>query len=426
VYQVENTGQVLRLARRALRFKRGRPGVSRNVVYIGLTSFFTDVSTEMVTTTLPLYLVFTLRLAPFQFGLIDGLYQGAAVLVRFASGLIADRRRNHKQVAAFGYAVSAMCKPGFLLAQGAWPVLAGVVFLDRVGKGIRTAPRDALISLSAGRDQLATAFGVHRALDTAGAMLGPLIAVVLLALTANSFDAIFVVSFCTALIGLAVVVLLVENKATQRDTDTLPPPISLGQAFRLPVSTPGFGFLLVAGMLLSLATISDAFLYLGLQRRLQMSASLFPLLYVGTALAYTVLAIPFGRLADRFGRGRIFVLGYACLAVVYAALLIPEATALPVVLILVVFGAYYAATDGVLAALASAVLPAHARASGLSLVATATSLARLFASILFGLAWTLWDVQVAVLLFLLALAVAVAVTAVGLLRIGVHVEVQEG
>src|SRR5712692_3744431 len=180
-----------------------RLGVSRNVLFLGLTSLVTDISSEMVSTVLPLYLVFYLRFTPLEFGIVDGLYQGGGAIARVAGGLLADRWRRHKEVAAAGYALSAACKLG-LLAAGSGPgALGAIVLLDRMGKGLRTAPRDALISLSSKRGELATAFGVHRALDTGGALLGPLVAFGLLALVPGAFDAVFVASFCAAVVGLS-------------------------------------------------------------------------------------------------------------------------------------------------------------------------------------------------------------------------------
>ncbi len=416
MYQIENSGQVLK-ARKWLSLAARRPQVSRNVLFLGLTSLFTDVSSEMVSTILPIYVVFTLRLAPIQFGIIDGLYQGAAVLVRVGSGLVADRWRNYKQVAAVGYGLSAVCKLGILLAQGAWTWLAGVILVDRIGKGIRTAPRDALISLSTRREELGTAFGVHRALDTAGAMLGPLVAFGLLALVPGAFDAVFVVSFCTALVGLGLLSLFVENRPLREDSATATTAVSLRAAAGL-LRAPRFRVLVIVGAALSLTTISDGFLYLGLQRRLNFSVGFFPLLYVATALVYMVLAVPFGQLADRLGRGRVFVAGYVLLVLVYTSLLLPEIAPAAVVLYLVLFGAYYAATEGVLMALASAIVPAELRTSGLALLATATSVSRLLASVLFGVLWTWWDVQVAVSLFLSGLVVAIVLAAAALTRMG--------
>ncbi|HET6824262.1 MAG TPA: MFS transporter, partial [Anaerolineales bacterium] len=213
MYPIENSGDLIKSKRRQLFSRDIWANVGGNVFFLGLTSLLTDISSEMVTATLPLYLLITLRLAPLQFGLIDGINQGASVLVRIASGLIADRWRRAKEVATAGYAFSAICRIGLLLVGRSWLGLSGVVLLDRIGKGIRTAPRDAMIAASVPSEKLGTAFGIHRAMDTAGAMLGPLVAAGLLLLAPGSYDVVFVVSFCIAIVGVAVIALLVESPA---------------------------------------------------------------------------------------------------------------------------------------------------------------------------------------------------------------------
>lgn len=410
MYQVVNPRRLLRL--------RGRPRgqrVARNVVLLGMVSFFTDISSEMVSTILPLYLVYTLGFTPLQFGVVDGVQQGAAALVRVAGGFAGDRTRRHKEVAWFGYGISAFSKLGMLAAQSV-SALGAVVFIDRTGKGIRTAPRDALISLSSEREALGASFGVHRALDTAGAMLGPLIAFGLLWIAPGEFDSIFVASFCIGLIGLAVMGLFVENRsAPAPDAEH----VSLRAAVRL-LGTRRFATLVAVGGALALVTVSDGFLFIALQRHLDFEVRVLPLLFVGTAFAYMVLAIPVGRFADRIGRGRVFVFGYAPLLAAYALLLLPAGGAGEVVLFLALLGSYYAATDGVLMALASATLPPMLRGSGLALLVTATSLGRLFASILFGTIWTWTDVETALAVYAAGLAVAM-VLAAGALRLSPEV-----
>jgi len=355
-----------------------------------------------------------LRMAPMEFGIIDGLYQGTASLVRLAGGYIADRWGRYKEVAVAGYALSALCKVGVLLAGSVFGMLTSLIVLDRTGKGLRTAPRDTMISLSSPPEKLSTAFGVHRALDTAGAMFGPLVAFGLLALAPGAFDAIFVVSFCVALIGLGVLTLFVENQPP--DASAAPAPaVALGEVTRLLHLAP-FRTLILIGTALSLATISDGFLYLSMQRRMSFSVGLFPLLYVMTALIFMVLAIPAGRLADRVGRGQVFIGGYGLLLCVYTLLLLPSAGWLDACLTLPLFGAYYAATDGVLMAQASAILPAWLRGSGLALLTTATGLARLLASMLFGLLWTWVGVNVAIVIFMIALAPVMVLALVALRR----------
>jgi MFS family permease len=405
----------IKLEARAPRRWHWPVGVGLNVLFLGLTSLFTDISSEMVSTVLPLYLVFHLGFTPFEFGILDGLYQGVAALVRVISGLVADRWRRHKEVAAFGYGLSAACKLGLLAVGGAWAGLASMVLLDRVGKGVRTAPRDALISLSTRSAHLGAAFGVHRALDTAGALIGPLVAFGLLVLVPDGFDAVFVASFCAALIGLGVLTLFVENRPiphARRDGRR----VSFRSAVQL-LGAPRFRVLVIAGSALGLATVSDGFLYLGLQRRLGLTESLFPLLFVVTALVYFILAVPAGRLADRIGRARVFLGGYALLPLVYLTLLLPTVGYLELFACLLLFGAYYAATDGVLMALASVVLPPDLRSSGLALLTTATGLARLLASVLLGALWSWWSMEIAVLIFVVGVVVGVSLVGGAVVRL---------
>ena len=172
-----------------------------NVVALGLVSLCTDVSSEMVTAVLPAYLVLTLHLSLSQYGLLDGLYTGATAFTRLLGGYLADRFRQRKLVAAVGYGLSALAKIGLMLGTGA-TTIGAVIAVDRTGKGIRTAPRDALIASSVAERDLGQAFGLHRAMDSAGAFLGPLAALGLLALAGSgSYDAVFVGSLCAAVIG---------------------------------------------------------------------------------------------------------------------------------------------------------------------------------------------------------------------------------
>lgn len=410
MYQVQNSQALVAAHRRLFGRRRARTVVAPTVVLLGLTSLFTDISSEMVSTILPLYLVYTVGLSPVAFGLVDGLYQGGGALVRVASGFVGDKFRRHKEVAVVGYGLSAVCKLGFLVVGGAVGALSSIIVLDRTGKGIRTAPRDAMISLSTPREQLGTAFGVHRALDTTGAMLGPLLAFGMLALAPGRFDAIFVVSFCVALVGLGILVLFVQNQRDDRPADEAPA-VSLRSAARL-LESRKFTLVIAIGCLLGLATMSDGFVYVGLQHRLGFETRFLPLLYVGTSVVYMLLAVPVGKLADKLGRLKIFVAGYLLLLALYATILVPNLTPVALVGCLVLFGLYYAATDGVLMAISSALLPEETRGSGLALVTTGTTLARLFGSLAFGALWTFAGLNVAVIVFIAALSTGIVVTAI--------------
>jgi MFS family permease len=381
----------------------GRLKVGRNVYFLGLNSLVTDVSAEMVTAVLPLYLVFYLRMTTLQLGVVDGLYQGVTVLVRLLAGAAADRGGRHKELALSGYALSAVSKLGLLAAGGALVPLVGVITADRIGKGIRTAPRDALISLSAPAARLGTAFGLHRAMDTAGALLGPLVAFAILALVPGRFDVVFVVSFCIAGVGVAVLALLVEGRRGEMGEGSGAASL---HAVLAVLRRPRFAVLVAAAFGLGLATIADAFVYLGLQRRAGFEPALLPLLPTGMAVSYLVLALPLGRLADRLGREHVLLAGYAMLAAVYLLLISPLQPVSLLMAVMLAFGAYYACTDGIMAALASASLPSGSRSVGLALVGTAAAVSRLFGSVVFGGLWSLAGLDPAVIVFLAGLLLA--------------------
>jgi MFS family permease len=359
----------------------------------------------MISSILPVYLFVHLQLSAVQFGVIDGLYQGVTAVARLASGVVADRWRQYKLVATLGYGLSAICKIGLLTTGSAWTSVAAILSADRIGKGIRTAPRDALISLATRPQDLASAFGVHRAMDTAGVLVGPLLAFWILSSMPNRFDAIFVVSFAMALIGIAALVLLVDNRTGD-----------VAQERHLTVDLPGllrnrrFIAITAVASLTSLAVISDAFLYLVLQGKRGSGTESIPLLYAGSATSYLLLAAPLGRLADRVGRATMFLIGQACMVVVYAGVAVLDIDLWTLGLVLLLHGAYYAATDGVMAALASGTTPSEVRASGLAALTTASSLTRLVSSVVVGVIWSWRGPQTVVTLALFATMAALALS----------------
>lgn len=380
-----------------------RPVIARTVWLLGLVSCVTDISSEMVSSILPVYLFVHLQLSAVQFGVIDGLYQGVTAIARLASGVVADRWRQYKAVATLGYALSAICKIGLLATGGAWSAVAAIVSADRLGKGIRTAPRDALISLATRPEDQASAFGVHRAMDTVGVLVGPLLAFWILSSMPTRFETIFVVSFAIALVGIAALVLLVDDR-----TGDVP------RERHVTVDLPGllrnrsFVAITAVAALTSFVVVSDAFLYLLLQWKRGSGAESIPLLYAGTATSYLLLAAPLGRLADRVGRVAVFLIGQACMLLVYAGAAVLDIGLWTLVLILLLHGAYYAATDGVVAALISGVTPTEVRASGLATLNTATSLTRLAGSVLVGVIWS-WRGPGTVVTFALIAAAAMVI-----------------
>ncbi|MFI8402507.1 MFS transporter [Streptomyces sp. NPDC085463] len=397
-----------------------RRRVPGTVLALGAVSLVTDVSSEMVTAVLPLYLVLGLGLSPLQFGLLDGLSTGATALVRLLGGATADRGGRHKQIAGLGYALSACSRLGLLLAGGATGPLASSIVADRLGKGVRTAPRDALITLHSPPEDLGRAFGTHRAMDTTGALLGPLAAVALLWATTEAYEAVFAVSFCVGAFGVLLWVLLVPGRGSAPGPGAPPAPPAPGEPSKPPrargglfaaLRTPAYRRIVLCAGLLGAATIGDAFLYLLLQRRLAFDATWFPFLPLGAAAVYLLLAVPAGRLADRAGRRGPFLYGHGALLLAYGLLLAPVPDAAALLGVLVLLGIFYAATDGVLMALTGPFLAEGRQAGGLALVQTVQALARVGAAVAFGALWTASGQETALVAALLALAAALCCAA---------------
>ena len=360
--------------------------LSGNVFALGAVSLVTDISSEMVTAVLPVYLVIGLHLSPAVYGVVDGAYTGATALLRLAGGYIADRMRRRKFIAGLGYGLSAVAKLGLLAVGIAVVAIGAVIAIDRTGKGLRTAPRDALITLSTPPQLYGRAFGVHRTMDTIGAFAGPLVALGILTSTAQAYDAVFVASFCIAAFGVLVLVLFVRDHRGQQPPKGRVSPSALGGLLRMaPVRR-----LVLAACLAGMVTIGDGFVYLLLQRHEQLSIGWFPLLAVGTNLSYLLLATPLGILADKIGQLKVVLGGYSALVLVYLLLFGPFGGWPLLVAALGLYGLFYAATDGVLMALAGPVLPGALRTTGIALIQTGQALSYLVSSVLFGLAWTVW------------------------------------
>jgi MFS family permease len=327
------------------------------------------------------YLLFTVQMGYAQFGILDGLYTGATAVLRLVGGHVSDRLRRPKAVATAGYGLSAVTKMIFPLVGGSALGIGSLLAADRAGKGLRTAPRDALISLSTPEDRLGAAFGVHRTMDTFGALLGPLITFLLLMQIGMVPGPIFVVSSCFAVLGLIVLASFVrEGPVTKKATGPTP---SIRAGFRL-LRDPAFRKATVAAAALGLATMSDAFVYILVQRATGVPLGALPLLPLATALVFLLTAAPLGKLADRIGRWRMFLIGHVLLLAVYVLLFMPAAGYPVAVLALLLHGLFYGCTDGVLSAKVSTLVPDSLRASGLAVVQTGQALARLVSSVAFG------------------------------------------
>lgn len=381
------------------------------ILWLGIVSMVTDVSSESVTAILPLYVTGFLGLSTIAFGFIDGINQGASAIVRIAAGWAADRTGHPKRIALAGYGLSMLARIGFLFAGGFWTI-AAIVTGDRIGKGIRTAPRDALISVSAQPEHLARSFGVHRMLDNIGAAAGPLIAFFVLLMIPNGFSTVFVVSLAFAVIGVAVLALVVPDirahglKSSEAGGNRRLFAFSWSH-----LKEPGLGKLLIAAGLLGLVTIGDGFIYLVLQARDSFAVQWFPLLFVGTNVVFLALAIPLGRLADRVGKVPVFVGGHIALLATYLLAAAPFGGLWATTGCLILLGAFYAATDGVLAALASQLTPPGKLATGIASAQTVVALSRMTASAGFGVLWYAVGAPTAMLVAAALLACAVVAVA---------------
>lgn len=389
----------------SVKVSRQLPGT---VFALGTVSLLTDVSAEMVTAFLPVYLLYTLQMSYVQFGLLDGLYTGATAVLRLIGGYVSDRTSRPKLVASFGYGLSAVTKLIFPLAGASSVAIGGVLAVDRAGKGIRTAPRDALISLATPPDQLGTAFGVHRAMDTVGALCGPLLTFLILAQLGSDPGPVFVVSFVFAAIGLVVMATFVRERRRPVKRSAVSVRTGVGL-----LRDRKFRRAAIAASLLGLVTISDAFVYVVLQKASGVSVGLLPLLPLGTALVFLLGAAPIGRLADRFGRWKVFFLGHVLLLVTYIALLLPSGGFGVVAIALCAHGLFYACTDGVLMAYAGGFVPAELRATGLATIQTGQALTRMTSSIVFG--FMLAGLALPVAVGSLIVAMLLALVAVGLM-----------
>ncbi|WP_328527066.1 MFS transporter [Nocardioides sp. NBC_00368] len=383
--------------------------VSRTVITLGIVSMLTDISSESVSAILPLYLTAVVGLSPVAYGLIDGLYQGVSSLVRIAAGWAADRTDRPQPVALAGYAMSAVARLGLIFAGG-FGTISAAISLDRVGKGVRTAPRDAMIAATSDPARLGRSFGVHRALDTIGATLGPLLAFVILWRIADGYDTVLVVSLGFAVLGVATMAFFVPFRtgAVRRDVRRAGPRRTPRAKMRWRAAlTPGLTRVTAVSGVLALLTVGDGFVYLALLETGGFAAQWFPVLYVGTNLAYLALAVPMGRLADRVGRVKVLVLGHLPLAAAYLCAASGSGALWTTCAAVLLLGVFYAATDGTLAAVAGRLVPETVRATGIATAQTAVALARLVAATGFGLLWYAVGPRVAMLAVCVVLVAAI-------------------
>ena len=359
----------------------GRRGLPAGIWVLGFVSLLMDVSSEMVHSLLPLFLATVLGASALTIGLLEGAAEATALIVKVFSGALSDYLGRRKGLALLGYGLGALTKPLFALAPGVG-LVAAARLLDRVGKGIRGAPRDALVADLTPPDQRGAAFGLRQALDTVGAFLGPLVAVGLMLMWANDFRAVFWVAVVPGLLAVALLAVGIREPARQAGAPRSNPITRVNLA-RL---SRAYWWVVAIGAVFTLARFSEAFLVLRAQQA-AVPLALVPLVMVAMNAVYAASAYPFGRLADRMDHGRLLAWGLVVL--IAADLVLASGTGWATLGVgVALWGLHMGMTQGLLAAMVADNAPADLRGTAFGFLNLVGGVALLLAS---GLAGGLWD-----------------------------------
>lgn len=355
-------------------------GISRNVFVLALVSLWTDISGEMIYPLVPLFLTVVLGVPATVLGVIEGLAEAGANLLKLVSGRVTDRSGRRRAWIFAGYGVSAAAKPLLGLAT-VWPLVLVARVVDRLGKGTRGTPRDALIAASSDPAHRGRAFGFHRSMDTAGAVVGPLAGFGLLAWSAQNFRLVFFLAAIPAAVGVALIALVREpaqapaERAGKEGAD----------AFAWSAAAPAYRAFTVVGLLFALGNSSDTFLILR-AHQLGLGTLAAVLAYALYNVVYSAVGYPAGILSDRLGRRDLLVTGFVLFAVVYGGLGLAAGPA-AVWPLFALYGLYMALTEGVTKAYLTDLVPKAQRGGALGLYSAATGVLALVTSVLAGVLW---------------------------------------
>ena len=362
-----------------------RKRLPRNVWILSITSFLTDVSSEMLFNLLPLFLVNVLGVRTSVVGLIEGIAETTASLVKLGSGALSDYLENRKTLTVIGYSLSALAKP-LLFIVNTWVGVLGVRFTDRVGKGIRSSPRDALLADSTPEDRRGFAFGLHRAADTAGAFTGLLIASLVVWLTQttaaslsrSTFQTVTLISIIPAFLGVLVLALgareVVSSRSPQSD-----------RKLKFSGLDRRFWAFLVVMVIFTVGNSADAFIILRGQERGLNVLQILGMLLTFNAV-YTLIASPAGALSDRVGRRSILIAGWLVYGLIYLGFAAANSGA-QIWLFYGIYGLYYALTEGASRAFVADLVPQEQRGTAYGLFHAGIGLAALPASLIAGILW---------------------------------------
>ncbi len=388
------------------RFFARYKNLSGNVFALSLVSLLNDTSSDIIYPLLPTFLALTLGASPFFIGLIEGFAESVAAFLKLFSGYLSDKFDSRKFPVFLGYALASVVRP-LLAFVGSWQQVLFVRVTDRVGKGIRGAPRDAIIADSVPEEKRGLAFGFNRAADHLGAVIGPIIAFLLLSYyaadtahpTAREYQQVFLFASVPVVIGLFVIVFFVKEKPREKSPETVSvTPIKLS----LKEFDGNFKRLLIIVALFTLSNSTDAFLLLRAEQT-GIAPAVLPLLWMALHFSKVVSSLVFGDLSDKFGRKTMIFAGWILYALVYAGFAFVGA-AWQTWVLFIVYGLYFGLTEGVEKALVADLVPREKRGTAYGFYNLAFSVTVFPASLIFGAIWTKFGAETA---FLISAAISV-------------------
>jgi MFS family permease len=362
---------------------KNKLGVSRNVFILGLVSFFNDIASEMIYPIVPIFLTSVLQAPASVVGLIEGIAESTASLLKAFSGWFSDKLKKRKIFITGGYSLSTFSKLIIGFAQS-WPLVLVGRFMDRFGKGIRTSARDALIAEDSDETKRGRAFGFHRALDTLGAVIGPLTAIILIKFLGNNLRQIFYIAFFPGLIAVLLLIFFVKEKRIETGKTVLP-------KFSLKNLNPSFKIFLFTSIIFAIGNSSDTFLILR-AKNLGLTTSLAVFAYAFFNLSYAIFSTPAGILSDKVGPKKLLISGWFLFAFIYFLFGVNQSQIL-IWLLFMFYGFYMALTEGVSKAYVSLIGDKERMATSLGVYQMATGVCTFFASLIAGLLWTYIDVR---------------------------------
>ena len=364
-------------------------GISKNVFALGSTSFLTDVSREMIYPLLPLYLRSVLGASTAFVGLVEGIAESTSSVLNIVSGWFSDRIKKRKTLLLWGYSLSAVTRPLIAVATIGWHILL-VRFVEKVGKGIRVPPRDALIAESCTPENRGKGFGLHRSMDNVGSILGPLLAFSLLIYLNNDYRTLFWISSIPAFLAIGILTFVVSEKPRDISQTEVP---SVNRRFNLKQFNRPFKLFLIATTVFELANSSNAFLLLRV-KDLGLSLELIPIIYLFSNIFKTLSSMPGGILSDKLGRRNVLVVGWIVYGISYFGFAFITSVTQAWV-IFGIYGLFSGMTEGVKKAFVADLVPKEVRGSAYGIHSFLVSFPQLPASLLLGILWQKFNATVA-------------------------------